>query len=58
MLVDLYTLRSPFDLMVNAGHYEKWLPILHTLRTERMKDIRALAIMLPNGLGTSFDQAA
>jgi hypothetical protein len=21
-----YSLRSPFDLMVNAGHYEKWLP--------------------------------
>ena len=21
-----YSLRSPFDLMVNAGHFEKWLP--------------------------------
>ena len=36
----------------------KWLPILHTIRTERMKDIRALAMVFPNGFKASFDQAA
>jgi hypothetical protein len=36
----------------------KWLPVLHTIRTERMKDIRALAMVFPNGFKASFDQAA
>ena len=34
-----YSLRSPFDLMVNRASYSSWLAFLNTVRTERFSDI-------------------
>ena len=43
-----YSLRSPFDLMVNRPSYASWLAFLNTVRTERLEDIVALKAQLPS----------
>jgi hypothetical protein len=35
-----YSLRSPFDLMVNAGHYEKWLPTRTAVSNQSYSAVR------------------
>jgi hypothetical protein len=37
-----YSLRSPFDLMVNRADHTSWLAFLNTVRTDRFDDILAL----------------
>ncbi len=37
-----YSLRSPFDLMVNREGYAGWLAFLDTVRTERFQDVLGL----------------
>ena len=36
-----FSLRSPFDLMVNRASYSSWLAFLDTVRAERFNDILA-----------------
>jgi hypothetical protein len=42
-----YSLRSPFDLMVNRPSYSNWLAFLNTVRTERFDQVLALRPLLP-----------
>src|SRR5262249_34295054 len=42
-----YSLRSPFDLMVNRASYSSWLAFLNTVRTERFEQVLALRPLLP-----------
>jgi site-specific DNA recombinase len=37
-----FSLRSPFDLMVNRADHSSWLAFLNTVRTERFNDILGL----------------
>ena len=37
-----FSLRSPFDLMVNRASYSSWLAFLNTVRTERFDQVLAL----------------
>jgi hypothetical protein len=37
-----YSLRSPFDLMVNRASYSSWLAFLNTVRTEHFDQVLAL----------------
>ena len=43
-----FSLRSPFDLMVNRADHASWLAFLNTVRTERFDQILSLRAMLPN----------
>jgi hypothetical protein len=40
-----FSLRSPFDLMVNRADYSSWLAFLNTVRTERFGQVLALRQM-------------
>ena len=42
-----YSLRSPFDLMVNRPNHASWLAFLNTVRTERYGQIMELKSQLP-----------
>jgi site-specific DNA recombinase len=42
-----YSLRSPFDLMVNRRDHSSWLAFLNTVRTERFDQVLALRPLLP-----------
>jgi hypothetical protein len=42
-----FSLRSPFDLMVNRRDYSSWLAFLNTVRTERFDHVLALRPFLP-----------
>jgi site-specific DNA recombinase len=42
-----FSLRSPFDLMVNRPNYTSWLAFLNTVRTERFEQILSLRRLLP-----------
>ena len=42
-----FSLRSPFDLMVNRATYSGWLALLNTVRTERFAQVLALRTILP-----------
>jgi len=42
-----FSLRSPFDLMVNRASYTSWLAFLNTVRTERFDQVLALRRLLP-----------
>lgn len=42
-----YSMRSPFDLMVNRPNYASWLAFLNTVRTERFEHVLALRSQLP-----------
>jgi hypothetical protein len=42
-----FSLRSPFDLMVNRANYTSWLAFLNTVRTERFDQVLALRPFLP-----------
>jgi hypothetical protein len=37
-----FSLRSPFDLMVNRRDYADWLALLDTVRTQRFEQVLAL----------------
>lgn len=41
-----FSLRSPFDLMVNRATYTSWLAFLNTVRTERFEEVLALRPVL------------
>jgi site-specific DNA recombinase len=41
-----FSLRSPFDLMVNRATYTSWLAFLNTVRTERFEEVLALRPIL------------
>jgi hypothetical protein len=42
-----FSLRSPFDLMVNRVDHASWLAFLNTVRTERFDQILALGTLFP-----------
>jgi hypothetical protein len=42
-----FSLRSPFDLMVNVQDHSGWLAFLNTVRTERFNDIMGLKARIP-----------
>jgi len=42
-----FSLRSPFDLMVNQADHASWLAFLHTVRTERFQEILDVGGLLP-----------
>jgi hypothetical protein len=42
-----FSLRSPFDLMVNRRDHSSWLAFLNTVRTERFDQVLALRPLLP-----------
>ena len=42
-----FSLRSPFDLMVNRADHAGWLAFLNTVRTERFDQILALGTLFP-----------
>ena len=42
-----FSLRSPFDLMVNRADHASWLAFLDTVRTERFQEILDLGGLLP-----------
>ena len=42
-----FSLRSPFDLMVNRASYTSWLAFLNTVRTERFEQVLSLGPLLP-----------
>jgi hypothetical protein len=42
-----FSLRSPFDLMVDRRSYSSWLAFLNTVRTERFAEVLALRTILP-----------
>jgi hypothetical protein len=42
-----FSLRSPFDLMVNRTDHTSWLAFLNTVRTERFDHVLALQSRLP-----------
>jgi hypothetical protein len=41
-----FSLRSPFDLMVNRADYSSWLAFLNTVRTERFDQVLSLQVEL------------
>jgi hypothetical protein len=41
-----YSLRSPFDLMVNRADHTSWLAFLDTVRTERFNQVLSLQVEL------------
>ena len=41
-----FSLRSPFDLMVDRRSYASWLAFLDTVRTERFENVLALKAQL------------
>jgi hypothetical protein len=43
-----FSLRSPFDLMVNRQDYSGWLAFLNTVRTERFQEVLSLRGLLPS----------
>ena len=45
-----FSLRSPFDLMVNRPDYASWLAFLNTVRTERFQDVCRLRASMPESL--------
>src|SRR6266481_3883535 len=51
-----FSLRSPFDLMVNRASYSSWLAFLNTVRTEHFDQVLALRQMLPP-IGRQAQQA-
>jgi hypothetical protein len=42
-----YSLRSPFDLMVDRADHTSWLGFLNTVRTERFDHVLAIKALLP-----------
>jgi hypothetical protein len=42
-----FSLRSPFDLMVNRANHASWLAFSNTVRTERFQEILDLGGLLP-----------
>jgi hypothetical protein len=42
-----FSLRSPFDLMVNRADHSSWRAFLNTVRTERFEHILRLAPLVP-----------
>jgi len=42
-----FSLRSPFDLMVNRADHSSWLAFLNTVRTERFDQVLAIRALLP-----------
>jgi len=48
-----FSLRSPFDLMVNRASYASWLAFLNTVRTEQFEQVLALRRQLPAFLGAA-----
>jgi hypothetical protein len=42
-----FSMRSPFDLMVNRASYSGWLAFLNTVRTEHFDQVLALKPLLP-----------
>ena len=42
-----FSLRSPFDLMVNRRDHSSWLGFLNTVRTERFDQVLAIRALLP-----------
>jgi hypothetical protein len=42
-----FSLRSPFDLMVNRADHSSWLAFLNTVRTERFDQVLAIRPLLP-----------
>ncbi len=42
-----YSLRSPFDLMVDRADHTSWLGFLNTVRTERFDQVLAIKALLP-----------
>jgi hypothetical protein len=42
-----FSMRSPFDLMVNRATYSSWLAFLNTVRTNRFDEVLALRPLLP-----------
>jgi len=53
-----FSLRSPFDLMVNRAGYSSWLAFLNTVRTEHFNQVLALRAILPAIARGSAQQAA
>ncbi len=45
-----YTLKKPFNLFVDLGSYQEWLPILDTIRTDYMGDVLLLVRILPQSI--------
>src|SRR5262249_29652063 len=43
-----FSLRSPFDLMVNRASYSSWLAFLNTVRTEHFDQVLALRPLMPH----------
>jgi hypothetical protein len=41
-----FSLRSPFDLMVNRADHTSWLAFLDTVRTERFNQVLSLQVEL------------
>jgi hypothetical protein len=42
-----FSLRSPFDLMVDRADHSSWLAFLYTARTERFNQVFAIRDLLP-----------
>ena len=42
-----FSLRSPFDLMVDRADHSSWLAFLNTVRTERFDQVLAIRPLLP-----------
>jgi hypothetical protein len=42
-----FSMRLPFDLMVNRATYASWLAFLNTVRTERFEQVLALRTVFP-----------
>jgi hypothetical protein len=42
-----FSLRSPFDLMVNRADHTSWLAFLNTVRTERFDQVLEIRALLP-----------
>jgi hypothetical protein len=41
-----FSMRSPFDLMVDRADYSSWLAFLNTVRTQRYEQVLALKPLL------------
>jgi hypothetical protein len=50
-----FSLRSPFDLMVNRASYSSWLAFLNTVRTERFEEVLALRQLFAQHSGCCVD---
>jgi hypothetical protein len=48
-----FSLRSPFDLMVNRADHSSWLAFLNTVRTQRFDEILGLTPLLPSFAGAA-----